>query len=81
MISPTSYFGHLSLARLLLQRGMAAIYVFAFLSVLVQGKPLIGTRGLLPVPDFLEETTFRQPRVCFTGTIPTVCSTCSAGPA
>ncbi len=60
MLSPTAYFGHLSLPRLLLQRGMAAIYVCAFLSVLLQGKPLLGTRGLLPIPDFLEDTNFRK---------------------
>src|ERR1700744_769855 len=60
MLSPTTYFGHLTLTRLLLQRGMAAIYLVAFLTVLLQGKPLIGARGLLPIPDFLEHTTFRQ---------------------
>ena len=60
MLSPTAYFGHLTLTRLLLQRGMAAIYLIAFLTVLLQGKPLIGARGLLPIPGFLEHTTFRQ---------------------
>ena len=60
MLSPTSYFGHLTLTRLLLQRGMAAVYLIAFLTVLLQGKPLIGSRGLLPIPDFLRDTTFWQ---------------------
>ena len=60
MLHPTTYFGHLILTRLLLQRGMAAIYLIAFLTVLLQGKPLIGTRGLLPIPDFLKRTTFRR---------------------
>ncbi len=60
MLSPTAYFGHLSLTRLLLQRGMAAIYFVAFLSVLNQAKPLLGSNGLLPIPDFLEGVPFRQ---------------------
>ena len=60
MLSPTAYFGHLTLTRLLLQRGMAAIYLLAFLTVLLQAKPLIGVRGLLPIPDFVEHTTFRR---------------------
>jgi Lipase maturation factor len=48
-----SYFGDVSLTRLLLQRGMAAIYLVAFLTVLRQFKPLLGEHGLLPVPAFL----------------------------
>ena len=67
MLSPTAYFGHLTLARLLLQRGMAAIYIIAFLTVLLQGKPLLGTRGLLPIPDFLERKSFRQAPSLFHG--------------
>ena len=60
MLSANAYFGHLALTRLLLQRGMAAIYLVAFLTVLLQGKPLLGTRGLLPIPEFLKDSTFRQ---------------------
>ncbi|MGI4830811.1 MAG: lipase maturation factor family protein [Janthinobacterium lividum] len=60
MLSFTSYFGHLALTRLFLQRGMAAIYLVAFLNVRNQAIPLLGTRGLLPIPDFLESTTFRD---------------------
>src|SRR6185312_14063272 len=55
-----SYFGHLWLTRLLLQRGVAAVYLIAFVAVLLQFKPLLGERGLLPVPDLLKRTTFRQ---------------------
>src|SRR6185437_16569256 len=55
-----SYFGHLWLTRILLQRGIAAVYLIAFIAVLLQFKPLLGERGLLPVPDLLKRTTFRQ---------------------
>ncbi|UWZ86051.1 lipase maturation factor family protein [Occallatibacter riparius] len=56
----TNYFGDLTLARLLVQRGMAAIYLVAFLTVLNQFKPLLGERGLLPVPEFLRRVSFRE---------------------
>ena len=59
------YFGHFWLARLLLQRGMAAVYLVAFLAVLLQFKPLLGERGLLPVPDFLSRVNFRQAPTLF----------------
>jgi hypothetical protein len=58
MFSSTAYFGHVVLVRLLLQRGMAAVYLVAFLTVVLQGKPLIGERGLLPVGDFLTRVGF-----------------------
>jgi hypothetical protein len=56
----SNYFGELYLTRMLIQRGMAAIYLVAFLTVLNQFKPLLGERGLLPVPDFLRQATFRE---------------------
>jgi hypothetical protein len=40
-------------ARLFLERGIALIYLVAFLSAVNQFRPLLGERGLLPVPDFL----------------------------
>src|SRR5579875_2176123 len=52
------YFGQVWLVRLVLQRGMAAIYFVAFLSVARQFKPLLGERGLLPVPEFLRHAGF-----------------------
>ena len=55
-----SYFGQLWLTRLLLQRGIAAVYLIAFIAVLLQFKPLLGEHGLLPVPDLLKRATFRQ---------------------
>lgn len=41
------------LARQVLQRGIAAVYLIAFLSTCAQFRPLLGENGLLPVPDFL----------------------------
>src|SRR3954466_5630004 len=60
MPSLHNYFGDLVLTRLLIQRGMAAIYLVAFLSVIRQFKPLLGERGLLPIPEFLRHTTWRE---------------------
>jgi len=54
-----SYFGDLWLVRLLMQRGMAAIYVVAYIAVLHQFKPLLGEHGLLPVPAHLRESRFK----------------------
>jgi hypothetical protein len=39
---------------------MAAIYLIAFLVALRQFRPLLGERGLLPVPAFLESASFWQ---------------------
>lgn len=55
-----SYFDSVWIARLLVQRGMAAIYLVAFLVVLNQFKPLLGERGLLPVPHYLRRTHYLQ---------------------
>lgn len=41
-------------ARQVLQRGIAALYLVAFLSTLNQFRPLLGERGLLPAPELLE---------------------------
>src|SRR5690606_25391267 len=40
-------------ARQVLQRGIAALYLVAFVSTLNQFRPLLGERGLLPAPDLL----------------------------
>ena len=45
--------GHYEFARQMLQRGVAAIYVVAFLSTLAQFPALLGEHGLLPVPRYL----------------------------
>ncbi len=55
-----NYVGQGYLVRLLLQRGLALIYLVAFLSALNQFRPLLGERGLLPVPRFLARSSFRS---------------------
>jgi hypothetical protein len=54
------YFGEMWLARLLFQRGVAAIYLLGFVSALNQFRPLLGERGLLPVPALLARVRFFQ---------------------
>jgi hypothetical protein len=61
-----SYFGEVWLVRLLVQRTLAAVYLIAFIAALKQFKPLLGERGLLPVPDFLERARFRDTPSIFT---------------
>lgn len=46
------------LVRASFQRGLAAIYLIAFLSALNQFRPLLGEKGLLPVRDYVQRTTF-----------------------
>jgi len=48
------------LARFAFQRGLALIYLTAFLVALQQFRPLVGERGLLPVPEFLRYVKFRR---------------------
>jgi len=52
------YFGDVTIVRLLVQRGMAAVYLVGFIVVLNQFKPLLGERGLLPVPEYLGGVRF-----------------------
>lgn len=54
------YFGDVWLVRLLFLRAFAALYLVAFIAVLRQFKPLLGERGLLPVPAFLKRAGFRH---------------------
>ena len=60
MESVTHYVGHVALTRVVLQRGLALIYFVAFLTIRNQCKPLLGERGLLPIPAFVEHTRFRD---------------------
>jgi Lipase maturation factor len=54
------------LTRLLLQRGLAAIYFIAFVVALNQFKALLGTRGLTPVPWYLQHSSFwRSPSLFY----------------
>src|SRR3712207_5091886 len=48
------------LSRLVFTRGLALVYLIAFVAALRQFRPLIGTDGLTPVPRYLARTTFRQ---------------------
>jgi hypothetical protein len=48
----------LFLTRACLQRGLALIFLIAFLNALNQFKLLLGERGLLPVPQFVKQTPF-----------------------
>jgi Lipase maturation factor len=45
--------------RLVFQRGLAFVYLIAFLVAANQFVPLLGEHGLLPVPRFVEEVPFR----------------------
>ena len=47
-------------ARQVLVRGVAAVYVIAFVDAAMQFRALIGRRGLLPVPRFVARRSFRQ---------------------
>ncbi|MBI4021991.1 MAG: lipase maturation factor family protein [Candidatus Andersenbacteria bacterium] len=47
-------------ARLVIQRGLAGIYLVAFLAVAFQWQGLLGEHGLLPVPAFLEQASLWQ---------------------
>jgi hypothetical protein len=54
------YFGEVGVVRLLLQRGLGALYLIAFWAALRQGPALLGERGLLPIPDFLARSSLRS---------------------
>lgn len=48
------------LGRLILERGIAAVYVVAFVAAARQFRALIGERGMLPVPQYLAGVSFRR---------------------
>ncbi|HZU13816.1 MAG TPA: lipase maturation factor family protein [Chloroflexota bacterium] len=48
------------LTRLVFERALALIYLVAFAVAINQFRPLLGERGLLPVPYFLRLAGFRQ---------------------
>ncbi|MDT0347126.1 lipase maturation factor family protein [Streptomyces litchfieldiae] len=48
------------LSRLVLQRGLALVYLLAFLSAAREFRPLAGERGLTPAPVLLRALSFRQ---------------------
>ena len=47
------------LARLIVERGIGALYFIGFLVAWRQFAPLLGERGLLPVPEFIAYVPFR----------------------
>ena len=55
MVDPRGYW----ITRLLLQRGLGVICLIAFLVALNQFRPLLGERGLLPVPAFVKRVPFQ----------------------
>ncbi len=48
------------LSRLVLQRGLAVVYLVAFLGAVREFRVLAGERGLTPAPDFLRQVPFRR---------------------
>jgi hypothetical protein len=48
------------LSRLVFQRALAVLYLVAFLGAALQFRALIGERGMLPVPRFVERVPFRH---------------------
>ncbi|MEU7033747.1 lipase maturation factor family protein [Streptomyces sp. NPDC046237] len=48
------------LSRIVFQRGLAGLYVVAFLSAALQFRALVGERGMLPVPEYLRRVGPRQ---------------------
>ncbi|TMC50451.1 MAG: lipase maturation factor family protein [Chloroflexi bacterium] len=48
------------LTRFVFQRALALVYLVAFLVAVNQFRPLLGERGLLPVPEFLRAASFRR---------------------
>lgn len=54
MIDGGNYF----LTRLVFQKALAFVYLIGFVVVLHQFKPLLGERGLLPVPQFIKLINF-----------------------
>ncbi len=52
--------GEYWLTRLVFQRSLAFIYLIAFLIALNQFVPLLGQKGLLPVQNFVNQTSFKD---------------------
>jgi hypothetical protein len=48
------------LGRLILERGIAVVYVLAFVGAARQFRALLGEHGLLPIPQYLARQSFRQ---------------------
>lgn len=55
LAAPESWWG-----RLLLERGVAAVYVVAFCCAALQFRGLMGARGMTPVPTFVAQRSLRS---------------------
>ncbi|MFI5664341.1 lipase maturation factor family protein [Streptomyces sp. NPDC051684] len=53
------------LARLVFQRGLAALYLVAFVAAALQFRALIGERGMTPVPRFLARVPWKAAPTLF----------------
>ncbi|WP_028814389.1 lipase maturation factor family protein [Streptomyces flavidovirens] len=53
------------LSRLVFQRALAAVYLVAFLTAALQFRALIGSRGILPVPQYLRRVPWRESPTLF----------------
>ncbi|MBT2525153.1 lipase maturation factor family protein [Streptomyces sp. ISL-99] len=53
------------LSRLVFQRALAAVYLVAFLTAALQFRALIGSRGILPVPEYLRRAPWRESPTLF----------------
>ena len=48
------------ISRLVFLRAMAVLYLIAFLVAANQFRPLLGARGILPIPRFVRAVPFRR---------------------
>lgn len=48
------------LGRLVFQRALAGVYLFAFVAAALQFRALIGARGMLPVPHYVRYVPFKH---------------------
>nr|WP_202485532.1 lipase maturation factor family protein [Streptomyces sp. SID4985] len=48
------------MSRLVFQRGLAGLYLVAFLTAALQFRALLGERGMTPIPRYLARTRFRR---------------------
>src|SRR5207248_10515650 len=48
------------LARFALEKAIGTLFLIAFLNAVNQFRPLLGERGLLPVPLFVREVPFQE---------------------
>ncbi|MGW1140145.1 lipase maturation factor family protein [Streptomyces zhihengii] len=53
------------LSRLVFQRALAVVYLIAFVSAALQFRALIGSRGMLPVPEYLRRVPARRAPTLF----------------